>query len=95
MARISVEGSGNRRAVSVRQTTGSLAGSAVVNVVVVFPTALASTSYTVVASVEDASSDLRVLGVVSRTTADVTVRVQNVNTLTARTGSLHVIAFAD
>lgn len=95
MARIAVEGSGGKRAAAVRQTTGSVAGSGAVSVVLVLPQAMASTSYTAVAVVEDSTGDLTVRAVLARTTTDVTVQVRNTNAVTARTGTVHLFVQAD
>lgn len=80
-----------------RVATGSLPAASSTNVTVTFPTAFTDTNYTLVAAVEDSSSadGLRVLKIVSRTTTGVVVRVQNADTLNARSGTLHILAFKD
>ena len=82
---------------SVRVTTGSVTASSQLEVTVTWPQAFPSTSYTVSATVEEstaATDTLKVLKVVSRSTTDCVVRVQNVNA-SARTGTLHLIGISD
>ena len=82
---------------TVRVTTGSVTGSAQAEITVTWPQAFASTNYTVSATVEEATAatdTLKVLKVVSRSTTDCVVRVQNVNA-SARTGTLHLIGISD
>jgi hypothetical protein len=79
----------------LRQTTGSIAGGADANVAINFPQAMTSTAYTVSATVENSDGDLTVRCVLSRMVNGVTVRVRNNNTLTARTGTVHVLVIAD
>src|SRR5215208_5194936 len=78
---------------TVRVTTGSVTASSQLEVTVTWPQPFASTGYTVMATVEEATAatdTLKVLKVVSRSTTDCVVRVQNVNA-SARTGTLHLI----
>jgi hypothetical protein len=80
---------------TVEVSTGSLAGGASVAVTVTFPRAFPDTSYTVVASIVEATAGndtLRVHHIQSKTTTGVVVRVVNDNTLTAKTGTLQVLA---
>jgi hypothetical protein len=77
-----------------RESTGSIAGGATGTVTISF-SGFADTSYTVAAEVEESNGDLQVRGVTARTSSSVTVRVANLNTLTSRTGTVHVLAIHD
>jgi len=82
---------------SVRVTTGSVTASSQLEVTVTWPQAFPSTSYTVMATVEEATAatdTLKVLKIVSRSATDCVIRVQNVNA-SARTGTLHVVGISD
>lgn len=50
-----------------------------------------SADYTVNVALEDSTGDMRLIGVSSKTATQVVVRVQNVNAITARTGTLHLL----
>jgi hypothetical protein len=77
-----------------RATTGSVAGGAAVTVTVSFAT-FADLAYTAAVAVEDGSGDLQVRSITARTASSVSVRVANLNTLSARTGTVHVLATHD
>lgn len=80
-----------------RVTTGSIAAGANALVTVTWGSAFASTAYTVVASVQDATTavaSLRVVHIETKTTGAVTVRIENTSA-GALTGTLHVIALHD
>jgi hypothetical protein len=77
-----------------RAATGSIAGGATATVPVSF-SGFADTNYTASAEVEDSNGELQVRGITARTASSVTVRVANLNTLTARTGTVHLIAIHD
>lgn len=77
-------------------TTGSVAGSATAVVTVTWDTPFANTNYVVVAEVLEttAAASLRVDKIQSLSTSAVTVRVTNADAVTARTGTLHLLAVA-
>jgi hypothetical protein len=78
----------------VRITTGSIAGGATASVTVSFGE-FPDLDYTVVAVVEESNGDLQVRSITARTASSVTVLIANRNTLTARTGTVHVLATHD
>lgn len=84
-----------RSATAARLTTGSITQGTLTNVTVTLPTAHADSNYTAVATVEDSNGDLTVRGIVSRTTTQVVVRVQNTSALSARTGTIHLLTWSD
>lgn len=84
-----------KTATTARVTTGSIAAGAFANVTVTLPTAQATTSYTATTTVEDSNGDLTIRGIVSRTTTQVVVRVQNTSALNARTGTIHLLTWSD
>lgn len=57
--------------------------------------AFADLNYTAAAVVQEANGELTARAITARTEDSVTVLVANLNTLTARTGTLHVIAIHD
>ena len=81
----------------VRATTGSIPGSGSATVVVPLPFAMPDLNYTVAATVEEATATdtLRVRKVVVLTTSSVSVLVANQDTLTPRTGTVHLLVLAD
>jgi hypothetical protein len=81
---------------TVRLTTGSITNGTNSSVTVTWPSAFASTSYTVVAGVEDSTAGLglQVEHIVSRTTTGCVIRVKN-NGTGALTGTLHVVGISD
>lgn len=82
---------------AVRASTGSIAGGTTTQVTVTWPAAFSNTNYTAVVSVEEPTvgTNLRVLKIISRTTTNMVVRVENTDALNARTGTLHAIGIAD
>jgi hypothetical protein len=79
---------------SARASTGSIAGGAAATVTVSFGE-FADLDYTAAVTVEDGNGDLQVRSITARTTSSVSVRVANLNTLIARTGTVHVLATHD
>jgi hypothetical protein len=77
-----------------RASTSSIAGGAAVTVTVSFAT-FADLDYTAAVTVEDGNGDLQVRSITARTASSVSVRVANLNTLIARTGTVHVLATHD
>jgi hypothetical protein len=71
--------------------TGSVAGGATAEVTVALDRTMPDSSYTALTTVEGASGDLIASGVVTKTTTDVTVALRNLNTLTARSGTVRVL----
>lgn len=82
------------KGISLKVGTGNVAGGATTNIVVPLGRVMPDTSYAVAASVEDANGELRLACIVARAVDSVTVRVQNVNTLTARNGTIHLLVQA-
>jgi hypothetical protein len=79
---------------AARSSTGSIAGGAAATVTVSFGE-FADLDYTVAVAVEEGNGDLQVRSVTARTTSSVSARVANLNTLTSRTGTVHVLAIHD
>lgn len=87
---------GDVRAIkTIRGTTGSIAGSGTVDVQFNFATAWPDVNYTVSREIEDATGELRVLCLISKLVGSVTLRIQNTNAVTARTGTIHITAVHD
>ncbi len=82
----------------IRATTGAIAGGATVEVTFTWPSAFPNANYTVAAITEEATagtSTLRVRRIVSRTASQIVVRIENSDTLAARTGTLHAVGVLD
>lgn len=81
-----------------RVSTGAIAGGASAEITVTWPTAFADANYTVTTSIVEGTAGantLRANKIVSKVAASILVRVENVDTLTARTGEIHAIAVHD
>lgn len=73
-------------------STGSIAAATTTTVTLTWATPFPSADYAVNATIEDSTGDMRNLGISSHTETQVVVRVQNLNALLARTGTLHLQA---
>jgi hypothetical protein len=78
-----------------RASTGTVAASGAASVAVAISPAMADTSYTVSATVENAAADLRVSCVTAKTASSVTVLVSNSDALNSASGTVHVLAIHD
>ena len=73
-------------------STGAIAIATTSTVTLTWATAMPSADYVVNVTLEDSTGDMRQLGVSSKTATQVVVRVQNLNAIAARTGTLHMQA---
>ena len=72
-------------------STGSIAVATTTTVTLTWATAMPSADYAVNVTLEDSTGDMRLIGVSSHTATQVVVRVQNMNAISARTGTLHLL----
>jgi hypothetical protein len=86
--------SAGRATRSARVSTGSIGGGAAATVTASFGE-FADLDYTAVVVVEDSNGDLQVRSITARTASSVSVRVANLNSLSARTGTVHVLVTHD